>query len=323
MEGLLASIVHVAQTNATVLISGESGVGKELTAQAIHSASPRSEHRFVRVNCAALPADLLESELFGHEKGAFTGAYRRKVGRFELAHNGTLFLDEIGDMPLGLQGKLLHVLQDNEIVRVGGGDPIVVDMRVIAATNRNLTEAVAQGQFRQDLYYRLKVVHLRVPPLRERRDEIECLAVLFLDRFNREFNRTMTLTTDTLRLLRNYDWPGNVRELENMIKRTVVLCNEDSLHEELESLLADQDRAGNTGASGTDTPDARTITEIARRAAWDAQRAVLVDVLEQVKWNRAEAARRLNISYRTVLYKMEQCGLARKRPPKHETPTSA
>jgi two-component system, NtrC family, response regulator AtoC len=315
MEMLLASIVDVAETNATVLISGESGSGKELTAKAIHAASPRRQHRFVKVNCAALPADLLESELFGHEKGSFTGAYRRTIGRFELADQGTIFLDEIGDMPLSLQGKLLHVLQDNEIVRVGGGESLSVDMRVIAATNRDLVHAVAQGGFRRDLYYRLKVVHLHVPPLRERRDEIECLAVLFLDRFNREFGRSMTLSPETMRLLREYDWPGNVRELENMIKRVVVLRNEGLLGEEIGAPAAARPRRDDVPLDSVrEAPVTTAIGEVARLAAMRAQRDLLLDVLEQVRWNRAEAARRLNISYRAMLYKLERCGLARKRP---------
>jgi two-component system, NtrC family, response regulator AtoC len=317
MRALWEAIVYVAETNATVLVSGESGVGKELAAKAIHGASPRRERRFVKVNCAALPGELLESELFGHDKGAFTGAYRRKLGKFELAHGGTIFLDEIGDMPVGLQAKLLHVLQDHEIVRIGGTETIEVDARVIAATNRDLAAAVRTGQFREDLYYRLRVVHLRVPPLRERREEIQLLAVSFLERFNREFRREMALSQESLGLLAEYDWPGNVRELENMIKRVVVLRREDLLREEIQGHLAARVvpplPAAPSAAPPTPSQQIRTLKEIARRAAIEAQREALLEILERVRWNRAEAARQLRMSYRALLYKMEQCGLGPRR----------
>ena len=312
MRALLHDIRHVADTNATVLIQGESGVGKELVAKTIHFISNRRRRPFVRINCASLPGDLLESELFGHEKGAFTGAYRRKPGKFEIAEHGTLFLDEVAELPLALQAKLLHVLQDNEFGRVGGNEVIVADVRVIAATNRPLEKAIVDGQFREDLYYRLKVVELFVPPLRERREEIAGLARAFVERFNQQFQRTVTLSPESFRLLRDYTWPGNVRELENMMKRIVVLQTEHLLRQELapKTITPSTRRVALTAAGEQQPP---TLREIARQAARDAERETIRDVLERVHWNRAEAARLLGISYKTLLYKIDQCGLARKR----------
>jgi transcriptional regulator with GAF, ATPase, and Fis domain len=313
MRALLRDIQQVAATNATVLIQGESGVGKEIVAKTIHLASGRRPRPFVRVNCASLPGELLESELFGHEKGAFTGAYRRKPGKFEIAERGTIFLDEIGEVPLALQAKLLHVLQDGEFARVGGADEIRVDVRVVAATNRPLEKAIEDGTFREDLYYRLKVVDLYVPPLRERREEIPGLAHGFVQRFNAQFQRDVVLSDESLDILREHTWPGNVRELENMMKRIVVLQNEHLIRQEIvKPALAS---APSPTASDGPFPAARTQTlkEIARQAAIDAQREAIRDVLERVHWNRAEAARLLGISYKTLLYKIDQCGLARKR----------
>jgi transcriptional regulator with GAF, ATPase, and Fis domain len=313
MRALLHDIRQVADTNATVLIQGESGVGKEVVAKTLHFASNRRRRPFVKVNCASLPGELLESELFGHEKGAFTGAYRRKPGKFEIAERGTLFLDEVGELPLALQAKLLHVLQDNEFGRVGGTETLHADVRIIAATNRPLEKAVIDGTFREDLYYRLKVVDLAVPPLRERRDEIAGLARTFVARFNQQFQRDVTLSADSLRLLRDYQWPGNVRELENMMKRIVVLQSEHLLKQELapKTIVPSTPRVLLTAAGGEERP--RTLKEIARQAAIDAERDAIRDVLERVHWNRAEAARVLGISYKTLLYKIDQCGLARKR----------
>jgi two-component system response regulator AtoC len=319
MRALRTKIEQVADTSATVLIRGESGVGKELVAKAIHHASPRADHPFVKVNCAALPAELLESELFGHEKGAFTGAYRRKPGKFETASSGSILLDEIGDMPLALQAKLLHVLQDHEFARVGGSELIRVDLRVIAATNRDLEDAVRRGQFREDLYYRLKVITLRVPPLRERREEIGALARAFVERFNTEFGRSLTLRPESVALLSAYDWPGNVRELENMMKRVVALQSEDLLAEE----LVPADAIQRPELEPQATPAPLTLRQLARQASVDAQREAIRDVLERVQWNRAEAARLLNISYKGLLYKMDQCGLSRKRTRRSSAEQSA
>ena len=216
-------VMAIADTDATVLLRGESGVGKEVVARAIHEASARRGHSFIKVNCAALPAELLESELFGHEKGAFTGAHRRKLGRFEYATHGTLYLDEIGELPVALQPKLLHVLQDFEFFRVGGHEPLSADVRIIAATNRNLELAMQQGQFREDLYYRLNVVDIHIPPLRERREEIPLLAARFLDAFTKQYQRPAELSPQIMATLMEYSWPGNIRELENVIRRFVLL----------------------------------------------------------------------------------------------------
>jgi transcriptional regulator with GAF, ATPase, and Fis domain len=317
MRALLQEVEQVADTNATVLLQGESGVGKEVVAKTLHFASSRRRRPFVKVNCASLPGELLESELFGHEKGAFTGAYRRKPGKFEIAELGTIFLDEIGELPLLLQSKLLHVLQDNEFERVGGSEVMTADVRVVAATNRPLEKAVQDGTFRADLYYRLKVVDLYVPPLRERREEIAGLARAFVARFNEQFQREVTLSPESVRLLRDYPWPGNVRELENMMKRVVVLQNELLLRQELSGKTI---RPPSASATAPDRPFGparaqQTLRDIARQAAIDAQRDAIRAVLERVHWNRAEAARVLGISYKTLLHKIDQCGLARKRGP--------
>src|SRR6266852_1578545 len=221
MRAILTIIENIADTDATVLIRGESGVGKDLVARAIHAASSRRHGPFVKINCAAIPSGLLESEFFGHEKGAFTGAHRRKPGQFEYAHQGTIYLDEIGELPLALQAKLLHVLQDFRFSRVGGHGSIDVDAHVIAATNRDLEDAMKRGEFREDLYYRLNVVEIRVPPLRERREEIPMLATWFLAKFNAQYRRQKQLQPETLARLREYPWSGNIRELENAIRRLV------------------------------------------------------------------------------------------------------
>jgi transcriptional regulator with GAF, ATPase, and Fis domain len=319
MRAIRRNIERVAETDATVLIQGESGVGKEIVARAIHWASGRRDHPLVKVNCAALPAELLESELFGHEKGAFTGAYRRKPGKFEIATGGTLLLDEIGEMPFGLQAKLLHVLQDHEFARVGGSSAITVDVRVIASTNRPLESAVVRGQFREDLYYRLKVITLTVPPLRERLDEIPALAQLFVQRFNQRYGRAMALDERHLGLLTQYAWPGNVRELENMMKRVVVLQNAAVIEEEVAGAAIPRtalDSASQPANGSSATPEVTQpprLSDIGRRASVDAQRRAISEALEQVNWNRVAAARILGISYKSLLHKIDQCGLPRKR----------
>jgi two-component system response regulator AtoC len=311
---------RAADTNATILIQGESGTGKEMVAKAIHYVSLRKDRPFLKVNCASLPGELLESELFGHEKGAFTGAHRRKPGKFELAHRGTFLLDEIGEMPLNLQAKLLHVLQDGRFFRVGGSELIDADVRLIAATNRDLATVMAGGLFREDLYYRLNVVTIMVPALRERREEIPVLVDHFLRKFCRQYDREMPrISPDTMRLLQEYNWPGNVRELENMIKRLVVLQNETLLQEEITLRRqrlwpASPVEAPPGGPSPASAPPKAQLglKDIAKRAAMEAEKAVLKDVLERVRWNRAEAARLLKISYKALLYKIAAAGLAGK-----------
>ncbi|HSE45723.1 MAG TPA: sigma-54 dependent transcriptional regulator [Gemmatimonadales bacterium] len=309
---------RAADTNATILLQGESGTGKEMVARAIHYISDRRDKPFLKVNCASLPGDLLESELFGHEKGAFTGAHRRKPGKFELAHRGTFLLDEIGEMPLGLQAKLLHVLQDGQFFRVGGSEVITSDARLIAATNKNLATVMTTGLFREDLYYRLNVVAISIPPLRERREEIPVLVEYFMSRFCRQYNRdALKISAATMRLLQDYGWPGNVRELENMIKRAVVLQTEALVQQEIalrsEKPWTPKPEGGPAAAAAQ--PVATTVEaemglkDIARRAAMAAEKAVIKEVLEKVRWNRAEAARLLKISYKAMLYKIRQVGL--------------
>jgi two-component system response regulator AtoC len=314
---LVEDIVRrAADTNATILLQGESGTGKEMVARAIHQISDRRDKPFLKVNCASLPGELLESELFGHEKGAFTGAHRRKPGKFELAHRGTFLLDEIGEMPLGLQAKLLHVLQDGQFFRVGGSEVITSDARLIAATNKNLASVMAAGFFREDLYYRLNVVAISIPPLRERREEIPVLVDYFMNRFCRQYNRDpLKISSATMRLLQDYSWPGNVRELENMIKRAVVLQTEALVQQEI-ALRSEKRWTPKAEAPvAAPAPPAQTseaelgLKDIARRAAMAAEKAVIKEVLEKVRWNRAEAARLLKISYKAMLYKIRQVGL--------------
>src|SRR5215467_9784192 len=245
MQPIRDLVTKVAGTNTTVLLRGESGTGKEVLARAIHKASPRAGKQFLKVNCAALPGELLESELFGHEKGAFTGAYRQKPGKFEAADGGTLLLDEIGEMPLRLQAKLLHVLQDGEFSRVGGERVIDTDVRVIAATNRDLESALRTHQFREDLYYRLNVIEIRIPPLRERREEIPVMVDYFLRKFNAQFARTVEIPQETVRVFLEYHWPGNLRELENAIKRIVVLGSARTVQQEMLANLSHGNGNGN------------------------------------------------------------------------------
>ena len=230
-EEVLRNIRIVAPTDATVLVQGETGTGKELIARALHELSGRSKQPFVKVNCAAIPATLLESELFGHEKGSFTGAFAQKLGRFEVAHKGTLFLDEIGEMPLELQPKLLRAIQEQELERVGGNRTIHVDIRIIAATNRNLKQMVEEGKFRSDLYYRLLVFPLNVPPLRERREDIPRLTRYFVHKYAQRMGRNIdTIPTGAMEALTRYDWPGNIRELQNVVERAVIVSHGTTLH---------------------------------------------------------------------------------------------
>ena len=306
MRSIRTIIDHIADTDATVLVRGESGVGKDLVARAIHARSARRHGPFVPVNCAAIPSGLLESELFGYEKGAFTGAVGRKLGRFEYANQGTIYLDEIGDLSLGLQAKLLHVLQDFRFSRVGGHALIEVDARVIAATNRDLEKALTRLEFREDLYYRLNVVELRIPPLRERREEIPGLVAWFLDRFNVQYGRQKVLSSETLTLLSEHPWSGNVRELENAIRRMVVLADGE---QEFAALVANGRRR--CAAPAPLAPVTEGLREIARRAAREAERSALAEVLERVRGNRLEASQILKVSYKTMLNKITEYGLTR------------
>ena len=306
MARIYQLIAQIAPTSATVLVTGESGTGKELVARAIHAQSPRARRPFVAVNVAALPDALVESELFGHEKGAFTGALAQKPGRFELAHGGTLFLDEIGSLRLDLQTKLLRALQQREIERLGGGRTVRVDVRVVAATNVNLRQAVRERRFREDLYYRLNVVPIAVPPLRERRDDIPLLVDHFLAKYAREFNRDVRgVSAGALEVLARYDWPGNVREMENIIQRSVVLAGGPVL--QLQDLPLDLALPETGARLGEDTG---LPLRLAREQF---ERQYVLRVLERVGWNKSRAARVLGLHRNSLLCKLELLGIRRPR----------
>jgi two-component system, NtrC family, response regulator AtoC len=320
MRAVKELINRAAGTNLTVLVWGESGVGKEIVTRALHARWPGRQCPFVKVNCAALPLELLESELFGYERGAFTGAYRAKPGKFELADNGTIFLDEIGEMPSPIQAKLLQVLQDGQFSRLGSRKDIQVNVRVVAATNRDLVPLVEQGKFREDLYYRLNVINIHVPPLRERREEIPGLVVGLLEKFCKQYGLPLRyLTDDIMGRLLAYHWPGNVRELENVVKRIAVLGTGEETVQELFRRPPRPAAPAPPGEPPGSHPhevaepaifDERIgLKEIVRRAELGAEAAALTHVLNRVRWNRTEAARRLKISYKTLLLKMKRHGL--------------
>ena len=348
MRSIARMIDQIADCDVTVLLRGESGVGKGLVARALHQRSTRRTAAFVKVNCAALPVDLLESELFGHERGAFTGAVRTHVGKFEQADGGTLLLDEIGELKPALQAKLLHVLQDGEFSKLGSNKHIRANVRVVAATNCNLEEMRASGGFRQDLYFRLGVIELTVPPLRKRRDDFPRLVESFLARCSREYGRHVRpLSLQLRQLFSEYDWPGNVRELENMIKRIVVLQSEQLVVREIQHKLEQRAAAAGmsaatatvaagmgarvarravAGARGADWPMTeempvepstldpgargdRSLVAVAKAAASQAERAAILHTLNKVGWNRRHAAQTLGVSYKTLLNKMKTCGL--------------
>jgi len=295
---------HVSATDVPVLILGESGVGKEVLANFIHEQSNRSDGPFVKVNCAALPHELLESELFGYEKGAFTGAIRDKVGKFELADKGTLLLDEIAEMNPHLQAKLLHVIQDSEFSRLGGKRPIKVNVRVLAATNRNLQEAVLKGDFRKDLYFRLNVIKVEIPPLRDRREDIPLLCSHFVEKHRARYQSAVELLPkELLEAFMRYDWPGNVRQLENIIKRYLILPEMDILSE-LRAGASDPPPAA-------PAPSNVSLKEVSGRAAEMAEKEVVLRMLEQTGWNRKESARRLHISYKALRNKLKKWQMTR------------
>ncbi len=304
MKHLEAMVKQIADTDAMILIQGESGVGKGVMASHIHTHSRRCDKPFIKVNCAALPSELLESELFGFERGAFTGALQAKPGKFECADNGTLLLDEIGEMPLSMQAKLLHVLEDNQFSRLGASKDIHVDVRVLVATNRDLKLAVKRGTFRKDLYYRLKVVNLTIPPIRDRLEEIPLLVEYFVEKFAKQYDRPRLQFSQNIRaILQSYRWPGNVRELENLIKRAVILQDDSFIEQELKlDELHDQVGTGQTFLSGG-------LKAISRKACREAEREVILSTLQHTHWNRTLTAQILQISYKTLLYKMQGVGL--------------
>jgi len=298
LESVLEQVEQVAPTDSTVLIQGETGTGKELIARAIHNLSSRCGRPFIKLNCAAIPFDLLESELFGHEKGAFTGAIAQKIGRFELADKGTLFLDEVGDIPLALQPKLLRVLQEQEFERLGSGRTHQVDVRLVAATHRNLVDMVKRNEFRSDLYYRLNVFPIPLPPLRERREDIPALVEHFVEIYARRMAKPIEhIPPETMSALTSYQWPGNIRELQNFIERSVILSSGNVLRPPLASLKAD---------SETESLEAITLEE--------AERNHIRKILEQTRWVVAGpngAAARLGIKRSTLYFRMQKLGISR------------
>ncbi|OGC41540.1 hypothetical protein A2Y85_02265 [candidate division WOR-3 bacterium RBG_13_43_14] len=291
MKDLLALVARIAKSNSTVLINGESGTGKEVIARLIHKASDRRNNRFVAISCAALPETLLESELFGFERGAFTGADKRKVGKLELAHNGTLLLDEIGDIPTGTQVKLLRVLQEFTFERLGGTVPIKVDVRLIAATNQDLRKKIAETQFREDLYYRLNVISIDLPSLRERKEDIKPLVDFFIKKFSMRSNKIIKgITREAVNTLMRYEWPGNIRELENVLERAVVLCRGEVID------VRDVPIRTDSGFAGVES-----LAEVEKRH--------IRTILEQTSWNISEAARKLGVHRNTLRLKIKEYGL--------------
>ena len=312
LRHVLQQLHRAAATDTTVLLEGESGTGKELFARALHALSPRADQPFVAINCAAIPDNLLETELFGHEKGAFTGAAVRKPGRFEMAHRGTLFLDEIGELPLALQAKILRALEEKRFERVGGTQSLHVDVRVVAATNRNLKQRVAERQFREDLYFRLSVFPIQIPPLRERTHDVVILARFFVDRFCRDMNKNpLTLSAAALDELQAYPWPGNVRELQNCIERAVILSEGDTIHTRHLNLSFRPPAASAPALSPWEQIDlGGTMAEAVRRVTSEVERRKLDQALRDAAGNKLRAADSLQLTYKTLLQKMKEHGIA-------------
>jgi two-component system response regulator AtoC len=309
MQAVRSRLGKVAAANVPVLITGESGTGKDIIARLIHGLSPWKTGPYVKVNCPAIPGTLLESELFGYERGAFTGAVGSKPGRVELAHRGTLFLDEISELDPSLQSKLLQLLQDGQFCRIGAQEDKKVEVRVVCATNRHLEAEIEAGTFRQDLYYRINVVNLRMPALRERRGDIEDLCAYFLEYYNRKFNcRARPLSHEVLAVLQKYHWPGNIRELENLIKRYVILGHEEVITNDL---VAREPDFFNPEMISLDGPI--SLKKLTRQCVRELERKVILKVLQQHHWNRKQTARTLGISYRALLYKIRDAGLPSNR----------
>jgi two-component system response regulator AtoC len=322
MQKIKDVIEQVADTDVSVLIDGESGTGKELIARSLHFRSNLRDKPFVKVNCAALPHELLESELFGYDRGAFTGAYKSKAGKFELANNGTIFLDEIGEIDLAIQSKLLQVLQEGSFSRLGGKQDVRVNVRVIAATNRDLKKAVEEGRFREDIYYRLNVVNIHLPPLSERPEDIQYLFEYFLETYNEKYAKHISVDKEQIYpLLISYPWPGNIRELKNLVKRIVILGNVEDLEcylthaspaqAEFRQEIKDVSMKGQTTKELHDT-DISTIIplkDVAKEAAVKAEREMILRALRGTNWNKKKAADLLQISYKALLYKIKECGI--------------
>ncbi|HVN19100.1 MAG TPA: sigma 54-interacting transcriptional regulator [Terriglobales bacterium] len=310
LETVLEKVERVATTTSTVLIEGETGTGKELIARAIHTLSPRYGRPFVKLNCAAIPLDLLESELFGHEKGAFTGAIAQKIGRFEMAHTGTLFLDEVGDIPPALQPKLLRVLQEQEFERLGSGRTHQVDVRLVAATNRNLAEMLARQQFRTDLYYRLNVFPITVPPLRARQEDIPALVAHFVELFSRRMGKQIDeISEETMAAFKSHPWPGNIRELQNLVERAVILANDGVLPNPLPASPLDTFASPNIVSMSGNSAAASVPMTLS-----DSERALIFRTLEATGWvigGSNGAAAKLGLKRTTLIHRMKKLGIER------------
>ena len=314
--GRIRTVVEdIARTDISVLIKGESGTGKELVAQAIHQNSLRNSKPFIKVNCAAIPKGLLESELFGFEKGAFTGAHMKKPGKFELANEGTILLNEIGEMDISVQGKLLQVLQDGQFCRLGGSGTVSVNTRIIATTQNHLDQAVKEGLFREDLFYRINTVTVTIPPLRDRKEQIVPFSQYFLNLYRTKYGRSVSsLSLRTLGAFKSYPWPGNIRELENTIKRIVLLEDEEAV---VQTLV--REKTGNGGAReipqeifpNMNSVDSADLRQVGRKAAETAEKRIIQNTLHETRWNRKDAARLLGVSYKTLLNKIQKYQLDR------------
>jgi two-component system, NtrC family, response regulator AtoC len=328
MNAILSQVPDIGWSDAPVLIQGETGSGKEVLARELHASSPRAGKVFLKLNCAALPSELLESELFGYERGAFTGALQRKIGMFEVADGGTLLLDEIGDMDIRLQAKLLHVLQDHEFHRIGGKEVIRVDVRIMASTHRDLQKAIAERAFREDLYYRLNVINVEVPPLRQRKEDIPVLADVIIRKYVRPGSPVPTITPNLKQALLSYQWPGNVRELENVIRNLIVFRNPEALAARLEMKARLKSFEGTpegqlrtapplpvkTGPEKQRTPVLEEVSEAKKRAEAEA----ILSALQSTHWNRKQAATLVGVDYKVFLYKMKKLGI----PGKIHSPAS-
>jgi DNA-binding NtrC family response regulator len=307
LRQVMAQIDRAAGTDTTVLLEGESGTGKELCARALHNASQRANGPFVAINCAAIPENLLEAELFGYERGAFTGATQRKIGKFEMAQRGTIFLDEIGEMPLALQAKMLRAIETKRIERLGGNASITVDVRIVAATNRLLRQAVAARQFREDLYFRLSVFPVVIPPLRDRKDDIPKLAHHFVERVARDVGKKVTLSPEALEMLRSHAWPGNVRELQNAIERAVILAEGDRIQPRHLNLVTP---AAAADADPWDMLDwSGTLADVTTRFSIETEKRKIAQALKQAGNDKGRAADMLNVNFKTLTAKMRQHGL--------------
>ena len=318
IKEVLYKIEKVAPTNATVLIRGESGTGKELIAKTIHQYSPRKDKPFIAVDCAGLTETLIESELFGHTKGAFTGAITKKIGKFELAQGGTIFLDEIGNLPINIQVKLLRTIQEREINRVGEKYPIKIDVRFIVATNANLEKAMERGTFREDLYHRINVFSIFLPPLREHREDIPLLALHFLNQFNRILGKNIkNISKESMELLLNYSWPGNVRELQNVIQQAIIMTDDIILPEHLPHYIKENKVGADLvpvrieEGKKIDLAEGLPLKEMINRFSKDTERKISLDVLKRTNWNKAEAARLRKINYKTLYLKIKEYDLYR------------